>query len=179
MGLQMGWAKKHHQICLAHLLRDTQFVIDEGDAVFAPGLRHLLGRACRIGARRERLTDASLKIYLARLNTDLDDLLDLAPTHPAGRKWQVTIQKLRPQLFVFMTNRQIPATNNGSERALRPCATFRKIVNCFRSEWGAFQYANIRSVIETARRHGHGALQAIRMAILHPPPPANCQAPLA
>ena len=176
-GAQMGWAKKHHQICLAHLLRDTQFVIDEGDAVFAPGLRHLLGRACRIGARRERLTDASLKIYLARLNTDLDDLLDLAPTHPAGRKWQVTIQKLRPQLFVFMTNRQIPATNNGSERALRPCATFRKIVNCFRSEWGAFQYANIRSVIETARRHGHGALQAIRMAILHPPPPANCQAP--
>src|ERR1700683_1542919 len=178
-GAQMGWAKKYHQICLASLLPDTQFVIDEGDDVFAPGLRHLLGRACRIGGRRERLTDASLKIYLARLNTDPDDLLDRAPSHPAGRKWQVTIQKLRQHLFVFMTNRQIPPTNNGCERALRPCATFRKIVNCFRSEWGAFQYANIRSVIETARRKGLGTLQAIRMAIVHPPPPLNCQAPLA
>jgi transposase len=29
-------------------------------------------------------------------------------------------------LFVFVTNRAIPATNNGSERALRPCVTFRK-----------------------------------------------------
>lgn len=176
-GAQMGWAKKFHQICLAHLIRDTQFVIDEGDDVFAPGLRHLLGRACRIGARRERLTDASLKIYLARLDADLDDLLDLAPTHPAGRKWRATIQKLRPHLFVFMANRQIPATNNGCERALRPCATFRKIVNCFRSEWAAFQYANIRSVIETARRRGIGVLQAIRMAILQPAPPVNCQPP--
>jgi transposase len=68
-----------------------------------------------------------------------------------------------------VTNREIPPTNNGSERALRPCATFRKVINCFRSEWGAFQYANIRSVIETARRRGIGVLQAIRMAILSQP----------
>ena len=168
-GAQMGWAKKHHQICLAHLIRDTQFVIDEGDEVFAPAFRHLLGRACRIGGRRERLADASLKIYLTRLDADLDDLLDLTPTHPVGRKWQATIQKLRRHLFVFVTNREIPPTNNGSERALRPCATFRKVINCFRSEWGAFQYANIRSVIETARRRGIGILQAIRMEILSQP----------
>jgi transposase len=168
-GAQMGWAKKHHQICLAHLIRDTQFVIDEGDEVFAPAFRHLLGRACRIGGRRERLADASLKIYLTRLDADLDDLLDLTPTHPAGRKWQATIQKLRRHLFVFVTHREIPPTNNGSERALRPCATFRKVINGFRSEWGAFQYANIRSVIETARRRGIGVLQAIRMAILSQP----------
>jgi transposase len=175
-GAQMGWAKKDHQICLAHLLRDTQFVIDEGDHVFAPGLRHLIGRACRIGRRRERLADASLKIYLAKLDADLDDLLDLTPVHPAGVKWQATIQKLRRHLFVFMTNRAIPPTNNGSERALRPCATFRKITNGFRSEWGAYQYANIRSVIETARRQAVGPLKAIRTAILSQPPALKSQA---
>jgi transposase len=119
-GAQNGWAKKQHQICLAHLLRDTQFAVDEGDEVFAPGFRHLIGRACRIERRRERLADASLNIYLARLNADLDDLLDLTPTHPAGRKWQATIQKLRRHLFVFMTNREIPATNNGSNPAPDP-----------------------------------------------------------
>ena len=32
-----------------------------------PALRHLLGRACRIGRRRDRLADATLKTYAARL----------------------------------------------------------------------------------------------------------------
>ncbi len=35
-GAQAGWATKDRQACLAHLLRDTQYVIDEGDGVFAP-----------------------------------------------------------------------------------------------------------------------------------------------
>ena len=164
-GSQMGWAEKHHQICLAHLIRDIQFVIDEGDDVFAPGLRHLIGRACRIGRRRQRLADASLKIYLARLEADLDELLALTPTHAAGVKLQGVIEKFRRHLFVFMTNRAIPPTNNESERALRPCVTFRKITNGFRSQWGAQLYANIRSVIETARRRSIAPLQAIRIAL--------------
>jgi transposase len=159
-GAQNGWAKKDHQVCLAHLLRDTQFVIDQGDQIFAPGLRHLLGRACRIGSRRHRLADASLKIYLARLQADLDQLLALTPIHAAGVKWRATIEKLRRHLFVFMTNRAVPPTNNESERALRPCVTFRKITNGFRSQWGADQYADIRSVIESARRKSIGPLMA-------------------
>ncbi len=43
------------------------------------------------------------------------------------------------------------ATNNGSERAIRPCAVYRKITNGFRSEWAAKLYADIRSVVETGR----------------------------
>ena len=43
------------QICLAHLLRDAQFAIDEGCATFAPGFRILLLRAVAIGKRRDRL----------------------------------------------------------------------------------------------------------------------------
>jgi len=65
-GGQLGWGQKDHQVCLAHLIRDAQFAIDAGDAVFAPELRHLLGRACRIGRRRGKLADATLKTYAAR-----------------------------------------------------------------------------------------------------------------
>ena len=68
-GGQMGWASKEHQVCLAHLIRDVQYAIDAGDAVFAPDLRHLLERACPIGRRRERLTDATLKTYAAPART--------------------------------------------------------------------------------------------------------------
>jgi transposase len=75
----------------------------------------------------------------------------LAPAHDAGVKLQRMIKRTPQYLFVFLTNRDIPTTNNGCERALRPCAVFRKITGGFRTEWGAKLYANIRSVIETDR----------------------------
>jgi len=55
-------------------------------------------------------------------------------------------------LFVFVTNRDIPATDNGSETALRSCDLCREITNDFRSERRANLYAGIRSVLETARQ---------------------------
>ena len=83
-------------------------------------------------------------------------------------KWKSTIEKLSPNLLVFMSNRDMPPTNNKSERSLRPCATYRKITNGFRSQWGARQYADIRSGVETARRQSIGALTAIRAALAQP-----------
>jgi transposase len=171
-GGQMGFAAKEHQFCLAHLIRDVQYAIDEGDDVLAPDLRHLLARACRIGARRDELAAATLKAYAAKLDNRLGELLARQPTANAGIKLQRMIRRVRSNLFVFVTNRDIPPTNNGSERALRPAVTFRKVTNGFRSEWGAKLYANIRSVIETARRRSLGALNAIRITLDGAPLPA-------
>ncbi len=168
-GGQMGWAKTETQVCLAHLIRDGQYAIDAGDGIFAPGLHHLLGRACRIGRRRDKLADVTRKTYAARLEARLDELMRRRPTHKAGVKIQRVIKKIRRHMFVFVTNRAIPATNNGSERALRPCVTFRKITNGFRTEWGARLYADIRSVIETARRRAITALEAIRLTLAGKP----------
>ena len=158
-------AKAQSDRLLAHLIRDAQYVIDEGDASFAPGLKGLLKRACAIGRRRDALADSTLKIYHGDLNRRLDRLLGLKPTHKAGRKLQETIKAIRGHLFVFVTNRDLEATNNGSERALRPCAVYRKITNGFRSQWGAKFYADIRSVVETARRRSVNAIDAIRLTL--------------
>jgi transposase len=162
---QMGWARRDHQVCLAHLIRDVQYAIEAGDAVFAPGLKGLLKRACAIGRRRDRLTDSTLKSYEADLDRRLDRLMALVPSHPAGGKLQTVIKKTRRHLFVFVQNRELSATNNGSERALRPCAVYRKITNGFRSEWGAALYADIRSVVESARRRSIRAIDAIRLTL--------------
>jgi transposase len=170
-GGQMGWAIRANQVCLAHLIRDVQYVIDAGDNVFAPKLRRLLGRACRIGQRRPRLADATLKTYTARLDANLDDIMALQPAHEAGLKLRRVVKKIRRHMFVFVTNRDIPATNNGSERSLRPCVVFRKITNGFRTEWGAKLYADIRSVVETGRRRAIGSLEAIRLTLAGRPLP--------
>jgi transposase len=165
LAAQMGWATQGHQVCLAHLLRDIEYAIEAGDAVFAPAVKALVKRAVRIGRRRPDLADATLATYHSRLQTRLDEILRIEPATKAGQKLQRIIKKVRQNLFVFVTNRAVPPTNNGSERALRPCVVFRKVTNCFRSQWGAKLYANVRSVVETARRRSIGVLQAIRLTL--------------
>lgn len=83
--------------------------------------------------------------------------------HEAGVKVQRIIKRTRQYLFVFVTNRDLPATNSGSERAWRPCAVFRKITNG--SERAVKLFADIRSVIEPAQRGSIGALEAIRLTL--------------
>ena len=164
-GAQMGWASTGHQVCLAHLLRDVQFAIDAGDAAFAPAIKDLLKRAVAIGRRRDRLKDSTLAAYAAKLEATLDRLLRIEPIGGQGLKLLRIIKRFRQHLFVFVTHRDIPPTNNGSEQALRPCVVFRKVTNCFRSHWGARLYADVRSVFETARRRGIPLLQSIRMTL--------------
>ena len=55
----------HHQVCLAHVLRDVQYAIDRGDEAFAPELRELLRWAIRVGRRRDELRDTTLAQYHA------------------------------------------------------------------------------------------------------------------
>jgi len=92
---------------------------------------------------------------------------------PGGLQAAKGHPKVRRHLFVFVTNRDLPATNNGSERALRMCVVFRKVTNCFRSAWGAAFYADIRSVMETARRRSIDTLSAIRLTLQGLPLPVR------
>ncbi|MGA3065107.1 MAG: transposase [Methylocystis sp.] len=160
---QLGWAEKENQVCLAHLIRDVQYAIDCGDDVIGPDLRHLLGEACKIAARRGELSDATLKSYACRLEARLDKIMARTPTHPAGVKLKDMIKRTRRHLFVFMTVRELPTTNNGPEQAIRAAVIFRKVTYCFRSAWGAELYADIRSVIETGRRRAIDGFEAIRL----------------
>jgi transposase len=166
LAAQIGWSKIDHQFCLAHLIRDATYAEQAGDTTFAPGVKRLLQKACGIGQRRPYLKESTLKTYSGALQRDLDTLMRLTPGSKEGSKLQRVIAKVRGHLFVFVTRRDLPPTNNGSERALRMCVVFRKVTNCFRSTWGAALYADIRSVVETARRRGTKAFHAIRLTLL-------------
>jgi transposase len=179
LAAQMGWAKSNNQVCLAHLIRDARYAIEAGDTAFAPKLLKLLQQACRIAGRRDRLADTTLATYAYKLEAQLDALLRIKPTHSTGDKLRKVIKGCRQYLFVFFADRAIPPTNNGSEQALRPCVIFRKVTNCFRSEWAAELYADVRSVSETARRRAIGALQAIHLTLKGLPLAASSEIPNA
>ena len=54
-----------------------------------------------------------------------------------------------------MSNREVPATNNESERSLRPCATYRKITN---GRWLA-NYQRLKQSIEAICELNHELLR--------------------
>ncbi len=159
-GAQQGHADLW-QVCLAHQLRDCQYAIDAGDTIFAPRMKALLLRAVVLARRRKRLAESTRRSYLRRLDHDLNAIMGLAPGNPHGKRLRKRYGKVRNSLFTFLTHPDAPPDNNGSERELRPTATYRKVTGGFRSKWGADLFAGVRSVVGTAARRGLDAYQAI------------------
>ncbi len=157
------------QMCLAHLLRDANYAIEEGCTTFAPGFKWLLMRAVAIGRRRAGLKDSTLRQYHGDLERRLDRLLVCQPDKPASRRLFKAMRRDRDDLLRFVTRRDVPYTNNACERALRPSVIFRKVTGCFRSTWGAEVYAAAASVIATGRLYGMTALQAVSNALAGKP----------
>jgi transposase len=163
-GAQQGHADLW-QVCLAHQLRDCQYAIDAGDTIFAPRMKALLLRAVVLARRRKALAESTRHTYLRRLDRELNAIMVLAPTNPHGRRLRKRYGKVRSHLFTFLEHPDVPPDNNGSERELRPTATYRKVTGGFRSKWGADLFAGVRSVVGTAKRRGIDAFHAIRAVL--------------
>ena len=166
-GAQRGHSE-FWQMCLAHLLRDTQFAIDCGDDGFSPAFKRLLLRAIAIGRRRDTLRDTTLAQYQADLERRLTRVMALPRRGDVAEKLRRRLARDRAHLFLFVTDRAVSATNNACERALRPSVIFRKVTNGFRSEWGAQTYAAFRSVVSTAKANGRSVLDDLRGVLATP-----------
>ena len=164
LGSQRGHAVQW-QVCLAHLLRDARYAVEGGDTEFSTPFKRLLLRAIAIGRRRPALQDTTLRQYRADLDRRLDRIMAAVPRGESGRKLRKRIAANRAHLFVFVTNRDVPCTNNVSERHLRPSVIFRKVTNGFRCQWGAETYAAFRSVVSTAKANRASVLDALRSAL--------------
>ena len=162
-------AQKGHadvqQVCLAHVLRDTQFAIDTGDWTFARPFKELLQEAIAVAPCRDCLDDATLAAYRGDLECELQTLLDRRPATEAGVKLSAAMARWKHCLFVFIVRRDVPPTNNVSEQRLRMSVIFRKVTNGFRSVLGSAVYADIASATATGRLHGHSALASIRRCL--------------
>lgn len=163
-------AQKHHpaeqwQVCLAHQLRDCQFALEAGDTVFAPRMKAVFLRAFAIHTRRDAIVASTLYQYRCDLKRRVSRCLALQPTNPHGRRLQKRYAKIQDHLFLFLEDASIPPTNNASEQAIRMSTVFRKVTNGFRSDWGRDLFAAVRSIVNTGKRQGLSAFQAIQKAL--------------
>ena len=128
-------------------------------------MKALLLRACVLARRRGRLKDSTLRQYAQDMERRLDKVIACQPTNKHGKRLRMRYGKDRDSLFTFMTERDVPPTNNGSERDIRPSTVLRKVTGGFRSDWESNLYAGVRSTLNTGHRQGLSAFQAIQAAI--------------
>ena len=60
---------------------------------------------------------------------------------------------------------QVDATNNTSERKLRPCVIQRKVTNGYRAMWAAEAEADVHTTVDTARLRGANPFAMIVSAL--------------
>ena len=91
--------------------------------------------------------------------------IDLVGLTQAQKDALVLRLRDRQHLFVFVTDRNVPPTNNISERDLRPSVIFRKVTSGFRTEWGSETYAAFQTIASTAKLNGKTILNAVTEAL--------------
>ncbi len=82
------------------------------------------------------------------------------PRRP-GHNLLIRLRDFRDDVLRFLTDFDVPFTNNQAEQDLRMMKVRMKIPGSFRTIEGARVFADIRSVISTARKHGLNILEII------------------
>jgi transposase-like protein len=156
---------KSEQLCLAHKLRDLNYAIECDDTKLARSLKALLKEAIRDD--KEELTSTQRVTLKAEYDTSLEHLLSM-PTLPKSEtaKQVKSLSKSKHKIFTFLLDENIPADNNGSERAIRNVKVKQKVSGQFKSLDGAKNYATLRSIIDTSRKRGLNEFESLRTIMM-------------
>jgi transposase len=175
LAAQLSTITKGTQICLAHLLRDLNYLISAERTTWATDFKTLLKDAIvlkQLQLAYEKNDNRAVLIQ-QRLDRLLEDkLLDELLKNKVRYKQTITffrsMLKLRHALFPFLYDKRIPFDNNASERAVRMVKVKLKISGQFKSLHQEF--AIIRSVIGTAIKNKQSVFQAIKAMVNMPIP---------
>lgn len=138
----------NNQVCLAHLLRNLEYLNDiDKNQRWAQEVKSLLREA--IHERNEKPAEMiSAKSWLERLDGLLKKNLD--HLRKEFNELKRGLIKCRNYIFNFLENPAIPSDNNASERGIRKLKIKQKISGCFRSDTGADAFHAIHSIADTA-----------------------------
>jgi transposase len=152
------------QWCWAHLKRDFQDLIDNGDNQ-AKRLGYDLRRmTCTLfehwaDYRQKEITRVALQRRMAPVRREVERLL-LRGAQSGNRQMQGMCRDLyahRPWLWMFLYNEGVEPTNNASERALRHAVIWRKLSFGTQSARGSRFVETMLTVIETCRQQNRNA----------------------
>ena len=156
---------KAHQLCTAHLERETKYLEECYKAAWPVRFRAMLRQANKL---KKQLTSADYYYPNHQrdlLERELDNLLaeTLDPKHKEIITFQKRITRYRDHVFTFLYHPDVPPDNNGSERAIRNVKVKQKISGQFKVFGAAENFAILRSIIDTAIKNNQNVLQALNV----------------
>ncbi len=131
---------KAHQVCLAHLLRNAEY-LNELDSNQDWSRRFIQLIEHSINLRREgNITSRKIKV----LKTKMKNLLGESLTHLDNEfeKFKRGILKVKDYLFTFLSNPSVPYDNNASERGVRKIKIKQKVSGCFRTDAACLHFVD-------------------------------------
>lgn len=156
----------HHQICMSHLLRDLQYIVElYPNSQWAAEMKTLITQALElkkqltvneyygISPEREMLQEKLLILLQTTLEQE----------HKKAKTLQKSLIKHQQYILYFLYHPKVPPDNNGSERAIRNIKVKQKISGQFKSDEGADGFAILRSVIDTTIKSGQNVLNALSL----------------
>lgn len=150
----------NHQVCLAHLLRELQYLSElDTNQKWSDQIANLFREAIH-----ERNTNPTAIINKTSWLDKLDSLLKLNVSN-LGKKFNTLkngLIKCRDYIFNFLEDPMIPSDNNASERGIRKLKIKLKNSCTFRSDFGADAFLELHSVVETAKKHNQTPFNAIQ-----------------
>ena len=169
-----------HGLCNAHHLRELKALEEIEQESWARSMKKLLTLANKY---RHRYPETIPKSIVIRLNELYESILhrglDFHESQPplsrksnrgrvkrrVGHNLLLRLKDYASDVLRFLFEPNIPFTNNQAERDLRMMKCKQKISGCFRSFDNALDFANIRSVLSTARKQNFNLLQVLTQAL--------------
>jgi transposase len=168
-----------HALCNAHHLRELKALVEIDQEDWARKMQILLRRACHAtNLARERGVPLKPR-FISRIERRYDAIvaegLAFHQALPALRRAQcrghkprrighnllVRLLERRDDVLRFLSDPDVPFTNNEPERDGRMMKLRQKISGGFRSQSSANDFAIIRSAISTARKQGWDVLETL------------------
>ena len=150
---------KGHQICIAHLLRNLNWLGElDKKQDWSSRLRELLRKGVHW---RNEIPEAvaDISTWMESLDKLLNENLD--KLKKPFRQIRNSLRKLREHVFHFLKDPRVPSHNNASEGGIRILKVKQKRSGGFRSQTGAEDFMAIHSVSDTAKKNNFSRWEAV------------------
>jgi transposase len=171
-----------HALCNAHHLRELKALVEIEKEDWARKMQRLLRRACHaVNLAREqgvRLKPPLIELFRRSYDRILKEGFAFHEAQPplvragerkrrgrqrrrTGHNLLLRLSTRKEDVLRFLTDPDVPFTNNQAEQDARMMKVKQKISGGFRSEEGANTFVTIRSVISTAKKQGWSVLETL------------------
>lgn len=164
-GAHLKTKAKAHQICISHLIRDINYLIELTGTAIMKKLKQLLELAMHLKNHLEPdefKKTHPVKNYILRNTVKLLNM-DHSNEHKKVQSFFKQLGNVRPYIYEFLYDENVPPDNNSSERAIRNVKVKQKVSTMFKSKSGINNYAVIRSVFDTCLKRDIPILEACKL----------------